>query len=143
MDRSVVKVKVSPLAVEENKSIGHTIKDRLHALTNLPKFLFGSHAFGNVTASARNTNRLSLFIMKNLPALLEEFDAAIRHDDPIFDRARRALVEARYKGCIHFRAILRMNEFKELWTRGVETRRVSLKDSVCLLWPNHVQALQL
>src|ERR1700692_1085681 len=93
----------------------------------------GSHTFGNVKASARNTNRLSFFIMKSSPALLENFDAAIRHNDPILNRARRALVEGRYKGRIHFRAVLRMNEFAELWTRGVETRRISLKDAVRLL----------
>src|SRR5580704_2561590 len=97
------------------------------------EFLLGSHTFGDVTASARNTNRLSFFIMKSLPALLENFGAAIRHNDPIFDRARRALVEGRYKCCIHFRTVLRMNEFAELWTGGVETRRISLKDAVRLL----------
>src|ERR1700730_11223235 len=36
-----------------------------------------------------------------------------------------------------------MNEFAERWTRGVETRGIRLKDAVCLLGPNHVQALQL
>jgi len=80
--------------------------------------LFRSHSFGDVAASARNTNGLSFFIMKSLPALLENFDAAIRHNDPILDRARRALAEGRDKGCIHFRAFLRMNEFTELCARG-------------------------
>src|SRR5580700_7093964 len=97
------------------------------------EFFLGSHTFGDVTASARDANHLSFFIMKGLPVLLENFDAAIGHNDPIFDRRRRALVEGRRKGCIHFRAILRMNEFAELWTRGVETRRIRLKDTVCLL----------
>jgi len=97
------------------------------------QFLLGSHTFSDVSASARNTDRLSFFIMKSLPALLDYFDAAIRHNDPVFDRARRPLLEGRYKGSIHFRAVLRMNEFPELWTVGVETRRIRLKDTVCLV----------
>src|SRR5580704_8523702 len=52
------------------------------------EFMFDSHAFGDVTASACNANRLSFFIMKGSPTLLEDFDAAIRRNDPIFDRAR-------------------------------------------------------
>src|SRR6202035_2144797 len=103
------------------------------------EFLLGSHTFADVAASARNPNRLSCFIMKCLPAFFENFDAAIRHNDPIFDRGRRALVEGRFKGCIHLRAVLRMNEFAERWTRGVETRGIGLKDAVCLLGPNHLQ----
>src|SRR6202030_4530708 len=93
-----------------------------------PEFLLGSYTFGDVTANARNTNRLSFFIMNGFPALLENFDTAIRHNDPIFDRARRALIEGRYKGCIHSRAVLRMNEVAEPRTRWVETRGISLKD---------------
>ncbi len=57
------------------------------------EFLLGSHTFGDVTTGAHNTNRISSFIMKSLPSILENFDAAIRHNDPIFDRGRRALVE--------------------------------------------------
>src|SRR5580704_2602565 len=97
------------------------------------QLLLDPHRFGDVSASAGNTSRLSFLIMKSLPAFLENFDAAIRHYDPICDRGRRALVERRYKSCIHFRAVLRMNEFAELWTSGTETRRIGLKDAVCLL----------
>ena len=97
------------------------------------EFPLGAHAFGDLAASARNTNRHSCLIMKSLPAFFENFDAAIRHDDAIFDHRRRALVEGRYEGGVHFFAVLRMNEFPELWARGVETWRISLKDAVGLL----------
>jgi len=97
------------------------------------EFPLGSHAFGDVTASAATRTGFPSSSMKSLPALLENFDPAIRHNDPIFDRARRALVQGRYKRCIHFRAVLRLNEFAELWTGGWKPDGSVSKDAVCLL----------
>src|ERR1700733_4564435 len=81
--------------------------------------------------------------MKNFPVLLQNFDAAVCHDNPVFDRGRRTLFERSLKGRIHFRTILRMNKFDKTWTRGVKIGGVSLKDTVCLLGPGYVKTLQL
>ncbi len=86
---------------------------------------------------------MSLSIVKNLPVLLQDFDTAVCHDDPVFDRGRRAFFERSLKGCIHFRTILGMNKFHKAWTTGVKMRGVSLKDAVCLLGPGYVKTRQL
>ena len=87
------------------------------------QFLLGSHTFSDIAASARNPNRLSRFIMKSLPAFFENFDAGPSGITILYsDSGGRSLVEGRFKGCVHLRAVLRMNEFAERWTRWMETR---------------------
>ena len=49
--------------------------------------------------------------MKNLPVLLQNFDAAVCHDNPVFDRGRCTFFDRTLKGRINFRTILRMNKF--------------------------------
>src|SRR5580692_5240869 len=81
--------------------------------------------------------------MKNLPVLLQDFDAAVCRDNPVLDRGRRTLFERSLKGRIHFRTILRMNKFHKAWTPGVKVGGVSLKNAVCLLGPSYVKTRQL
>src|SRR5580704_6621678 len=81
--------------------------------------------------------------MKNLPVLLQDFDAAVCHDNPVLNRGRRTLFERSLKGRIHFRTILRMNKFHKAWTAGMKIGGVSLKDAVCLLGPGYVKTRQL
>jgi len=75
--------------------------------------------------------------------LLQDFDAAVSHDNPVFDRGRRTLFERSLKGRIHFRTILRMNKFRKAWTPGVKIGGVSLKYAVCLFGPGYVKTRQL
>src|SRR5580704_826842 len=112
------------------------------------QFAFAQHrrrplALGDVLASTHQAHRPSLSILKNLPVLLQDFDAAVCHDNPVFDLGRRTLFERSLKSRIHFRTIVRMNKFDKACTPRVKIGGVSLKYAVCLFGPGYVKTGQL